>query len=127
MPRETLHVVAHATARPGEELRVREAFEALVTPTRAEPGCLNYELFVYSESSRDFLFVQEYEDDAAFEAHLASSHITEMLPDVLPDVLPLSSSPPDIRRYRKIAFLEHCHVMTHPLQLHWASDWTRIG
>ena len=99
MPRETLHVVAHATARPGKESSVREAFLALVAPTRAEPGCLSYELFVNRESPADFLFVQEYENDAAFEAHLASSHITEMLPVVLP----LLSSPPDIRRYRTIS------------------------
>ena len=90
MPKETLHVVAHATARPGEESSVRKEFLALVAPTRAEPGCLSYELFVNGESSADFLFVQEYENDAAFEAHLASSHITAMLPVVLP----LLSSPP---------------------------------
>ena len=63
------------------------------------PGCLSYELFVNSESSADFLFVQEYENDAAFEAHLASRHITEML-TIVP---PLLSSPPDIRRYRIIS------------------------
>ena len=67
---------------------------------QSTPGCLSYEFFVNSESSADFLFFQEYENDAAFEEHLASRHITEMLPIVLP----LLSSPPDIRRYRKIAF-----------------------
>ena len=99
MTSESLHVVARAIARAGEESRVREQFEALVEPTRAEPGCLRYELFVHKENPAEFLFAQEYEDEAAFEAHLASKHITAMLEVVLP----LLAEPPDIRRYRRMS------------------------
>lgn len=98
-PNHTLHVIAHAVARPGEELRVREEFEALVAPTRAEPGCLRYELLVNRENAGDFLFVQEYVDHAAFVAHLASEHITRMLEVVLP----LLASPPDVRHYHLLS------------------------
>jgi quinol monooxygenase YgiN len=91
-----LHVIARAVARPEEASRVRREFEALVAPTRAEPGCLRYELFVDGENAGNFLFVQEYADEAAFEAHLASAHVKKMLDDV---VHPLLASPPDIRRY----------------------------
>ncbi len=98
MTSESLHVVARAIARSGEESHVREQFEALVEPTRAEPGCLSYELFVHEENPAEFLFVQEYVDEAAFEAHLASKHITLMLEVVLP----LLAEPPDIRRYRRL-------------------------
>ena len=101
MASESLHVVARAIARAGEESRVREQFEALVEPTRAEPGCLRYELFVHEENPAEFLFVQEYEDEAAFEAHLASKHITAMLEVVLP----LLAKPPDIRQYRRLSSL----------------------
>ncbi len=100
MPRETLHIVARAIARAGTESRVREQFEALVEPTRAEPGCLSYELFVHEENPAEFLFVQEYQDEAAFDAHLASAHITAMLEVVLP----LLAEPPDIRRYRRLSY-----------------------
>lgn len=93
---EVLHVIARVRARPAEESRVRTEFEALVSPTRAEPGCIRYELFVNRENPCDFLFVQEYEDDAAFEAHLESAHVKKMLEVVLP----LLASPPDIRRYQ---------------------------
>jgi quinol monooxygenase YgiN len=98
MASESLHVVARAIARAGQESRVREQFEALVEPTRAEPGCLAYELFVHEENPAEFLFVQEYKDEAAFEAHLASKHIGAMLEVVLP----LLAEPPDIRRYRRL-------------------------
>lgn len=95
----TLHIVARAIARPGEEATVREQFEALVEPTRAEPGCLYYELFVHDENPAEFVFVQEYVDEAAFEAHLASPHITAMLEVVLP----LLAEEPDIRHYRRVS------------------------
>ena len=78
---------------------MREQFEALVTPTRAEPGCLHYELLIHEDNPTEFVFVQEYVDEAAFEAHLASPHITAML-DV---VLPLLAEQPDIRRYRRLS------------------------
>jgi quinol monooxygenase YgiN len=97
MPRQTLHVVARAIARAGAEFLVREQFEALVEPTRAERGCLSYELLVREDDPAEFVFVQEYEDDDAFEAHLASTHVTSMLEVVLP----LLAEPPDIRRYRR--------------------------
>lgn len=95
----TLHVVARAIARAGNEVRVREQFEALVEPTRAEPGCLYYELLLREDNPAEFVFVQEYRDDAAFETHLASAHVSAMLEVVLP----LLAEPPDIRRYQRLS------------------------
>jgi len=94
----TLLVVARAIARPGAEARVREQFEALVKPTRAEPGCLHYELLVHEANAAEFVFVQEYVDEAAFEAHRSSPHVTAMLEVVLP----LLAEDPDIRTYRRL-------------------------
>lgn len=94
----TLHVVARAVARAEEIGRVREQFEALVEPTRAEPGCRHYELLVHDENRAEFVFVQEYENEAAFETHLASPHVAAMLEIVLP----LLAEPPDIRKYRRL-------------------------
>jgi quinol monooxygenase YgiN len=99
MPRPTLHVVARAIARKGAVSQVREQFESLVEPTRAEPGCLSYELLVHENNPAEFVFVQEYENEAAFEAHLASAHVTAMLEVVMP----LLAEPPDIRRYRRVS------------------------
>jgi quinol monooxygenase YgiN len=92
-------VIARAVARRGEEQRVRREFEALVAPTRAEPGCLLYELFVDRESPGVFFFVQEYAGEAAFEAHVASEHVRRMLEVVLP----LLAEPPDIRRLEMLS------------------------
>lgn len=40
----SVNVVAVITAKPGSEDAVRAALEALVAPTRAEAGCLSYDL-----------------------------------------------------------------------------------
>jgi quinol monooxygenase YgiN len=95
---QTLHIVAHVTARAGEEKKVREMLEKLIEPTRSEPGCRNYELFVNKEKPGDYVFVEEYDDDAAFDAHMASKHVTA----AVTEVVPLLASLPDIRRYVKL-------------------------
>ena len=71
MDQETVHIVA----REGEESRVRAELEKLIEPTRAEAGCLRYELLVNKERPGDFVFVQEYVSDAAFQAHMDSKHV----------------------------------------------------
>jgi quinol monooxygenase YgiN len=98
MEKDTLHVIAHITARAGEESRVRAELERLIEPTRAEPGCLKYELFVNNENGSDFVFVEEYESDDAFKAHMDSKHVAE----AIARAVPLLGAPPDIRRYRRV-------------------------
>ena len=98
MDKETVHIVAHIVARDGEEARVQAHLEKLIEPTRAEPGCLRYELFVNKEKPGDFLFVEEYASDAAFQAHMDSKHVAA----AIAGAVPLLAVPPDIRRYRRL-------------------------
>lgn len=97
MDKETVHIVAHAVARAGEEDRVQVLLEKLIEPTRAEPGCLKYELFVNKEKPGDFVFIEEYANDNAFQAHMDSKHVNA----AIAEVVPLLGVPPDIRRYRR--------------------------
>ena len=98
MDKDTVYIVAHAVAREGEESRVQAQLEKLIGPTRAEPGCLRYELFVNKEKPGDFLFLEEYESDKAFQAHMDSKHVNA----AIAEVVPLLGVPPDIRRYRRL-------------------------
>jgi quinol monooxygenase YgiN len=98
MEKETVHIVAHLQARAGEEDRVQAELEKLIEPTRAEPGCLKYELLVNRERPGDFVFLQEYVSDAAFQAHLDSKHVAR----AIAHAVPLLDAPPDIRRYRRL-------------------------
>lgn len=98
MDKETVHIVAHVVARDGEESRVQAQLEELIEPTRAEPGCLRYELFVNKEKPSDFVFMEEYASDAAFQAHMDSKHVGA----AIADAVPLLAVAPDIRRYRRL-------------------------
>jgi quinol monooxygenase YgiN len=94
----SFRVVARITARPETVDQVRGILEGFVDPTRAERGCVTYELLQNREEPTDFTFVEEWADDPTFEAHHKSPHITAGFPK-LQDLVAVS---PDIRTYRLI-------------------------
>lgn len=91
----TLHVVARITARPDTVAKVQTLLRGLLEPTRREPGCLRYTLLCNHADPTDFTFVEEWADQAALDAHLASPHVQAALAEV-PRLL---AAPPDIRSY----------------------------
>lgn len=50
------------------------AVQTMIAATRAESGCLSYELLADTERSGEFLFVEQWEDQAAIDAHFAAPH-----------------------------------------------------
>jgi len=76
---KTLTVVATFQARPGKEAELRAALTGLVTPTRQESGCHNYDLHVASDDPAKFLFHENWTSQAHLDAHLQSPHIKSLL------------------------------------------------
>ncbi|KAA9158719.1 antibiotic biosynthesis monooxygenase [Amycolatopsis acidicola] len=72
-------VIACYRVRAGAEEQVAEALREMVEPTRAEPGNRRYEVFRSPEDPAVFVLVEEYDDSAAFDAHLASDHFGQWL------------------------------------------------
>jgi len=70
-----LTVIAFARARRSKVAEAREALFALVAPTRAEKGCINYDLHQSDEDPTQFVFCENCETDAALEAHANSAHL----------------------------------------------------
>lgn len=70
-----LTVVARITAVAGEEEALRQALEALVAPTRAEAGCLQYDLHRDNDAPGVFLFFEIWESRALWQDHMAAPHI----------------------------------------------------
>jgi quinol monooxygenase YgiN len=71
-----LHVIANIRARPEHIDTVREVLTSYVQPTRAEAGCLVYDLFQNRSDAAHFTFVEEWADEASLDAHSKSAHIT---------------------------------------------------
>lgn len=71
-----LTILAQITARSGKEAQLRHALEQLVGPTRAEAGCLQYDLHIDNETPGFFVFYETWESAAHLEAHSKSPHIS---------------------------------------------------
>ena len=54
-----IDVVAVLTAKAGSESIVAGALHDLVAPTRAEPGCVSYELFSSSSSAQTLITIEK--------------------------------------------------------------------
>ena len=68
-------VIAYHRANPGKEQALREALLAVCAPTRAEKGCINYDLHVSHEDPGLLVFHENWESKADLDTHLASPHI----------------------------------------------------
>lgn len=74
-----LNVVAVITAKPGREDAVRQALTDLVDPTRAEGGCLSYELFESEADSTTFITIELWRSQEDLDAHTKSPHLAAAL------------------------------------------------
>jgi quinol monooxygenase YgiN len=74
---EILHVVAHIEAVSGHEATVREVLSGYCEPTRAEAGCIRYDLFEDLENPGKFTFIEEWESEAHLLAHSQSDHLNK--------------------------------------------------
>jgi quinol monooxygenase YgiN len=64
----------HIEAASGQEEKLAEQLRALVAPTRAEAGCLAYELHRDPKNPAKFMFYERFRSQAALDEHLASPH-----------------------------------------------------
>ena len=79
MSAKNVTVVATFQARPGKEAELKKALISLVTPTRKEAGCLNYDLHVSAEDPTKFLFHENWTSKAHLDAHLKNTHIQVLM------------------------------------------------
>ncbi|WP_457746484.1 putative quinol monooxygenase [Sulfurimonas sp.] len=61
-------------AKDGAEEKMKELLSAMVAPSKAEKGCIFYEIFQYENNPKKFMAVETWEDDAALNGHKASAH-----------------------------------------------------
>ena len=70
-----LTVIATITAEAGKEEALKPHLIGLVEPTRAEDGCIRYELHQDNENPTLFTFNEMWESQAHLAAHANSEHV----------------------------------------------------
>lgn len=70
-----LSLVAQIKAKPGKEAELRRVLTALVQPTRAEEGCLTYDLHVSNDDPGFFLFYETWQTVPSWERHMSTPHL----------------------------------------------------
>ena len=72
----SLTILAQITALPGKEDLVRTELEKLVDITRAEKGCVQYDLHQDNETPGFFAFYETWESRELWQAHMRAPHLT---------------------------------------------------
>jgi quinol monooxygenase YgiN len=81
-------VVAKWTAKEGMEDRLGQICAEMTEPSRAEPANRFYQAHRSPESPRLFFLYEQYDDEAGYEAHMASEHFTRLVKEeAIPNIL----------------------------------------
>jgi quinol monooxygenase YgiN len=97
MPEE-LDIIARFHARPGRESDVAAAIHTISVPTRAEPGCIGYQVVRSTRDPALFFIHSRWKDEAAFDHHATLPHTVRFLEAVQP----LIDHPLDVTRAKTI-------------------------
>ena len=99
MASDSLRVVATVTALPDKADELKAILLGLIAPTRAEAGCLSYQLLQNNSDPSEFVFVEEWTSDAALDEHMTTPHLQH----AITRGQTLFAKAPDIRRYSLLA------------------------
>ncbi len=79
MAQEKVTVVATFKAKSGQEEALRSAIEAVVAPTRSEPGCINYDLHQFTEDPGVFMLYENWISKKDLDKHLEMPYLKDLL------------------------------------------------
>ncbi|MET3790474.1 putative quinol monooxygenase [Aquamicrobium terrae] len=75
-----LKVIAEDFIKPECIGIVMPLYAELVEKTRQEPQCIAYDLFTDRKDLGHFVFIEEWPDRAALDAHCRTGHFTRLVP-----------------------------------------------
>jgi len=86
-------------ARPGKEAALEALMKDLTANVRSkEPGCTIFLHVRSTDRPRTYLVIEQYVDQAAFDAH----HATDYLKAFVPKMMECLEQPPDIATYEDV-------------------------
>jgi quinol monooxygenase YgiN len=72
---EPLTLVARLRAKTGQEAGLRHELQGLVSPTRAEAGCLRYDLHESKTEPGWFLLYEMWKSEADLDTHFQTPYL----------------------------------------------------
>jgi quinol monooxygenase YgiN len=70
-----LTILAQITAKAGKADMLRAELEKLIAPTRAEDGCIQYDLHLDNENPNFFVFYENWETRELWQTHMSAPHL----------------------------------------------------
>jgi quinol monooxygenase YgiN len=74
-PNAKLSLVAFLYARPGMEQQLHERLLSLVAPSRAEAGCINYDVHQSDDEPGTFVMYENWSERAALDLHFTMPYM----------------------------------------------------
>lgn len=74
-----LTIVAHITAKAEQAGLVQAELEKLIAPTRAEEGCVQYDLHQDNENPNHFMFFENWDSRELWQIHMGNQHLQDYL------------------------------------------------
>lgn len=71
--------IAKLVAKTGQEDFVKQKLLTLLQPSRAEAGCLSYDMHLDRKDPAVFMFYEVWRDQAAFDFHMQTEHLQTVL------------------------------------------------
>jgi len=96
--RNAVVVVSHVDIGGGGQVDVPAMLRKLAEASRAEPGCLRFDVTQHTARANHFTVVEVWADQQALDRHAAAAY-TKQYRD---DVQPVAGSPLDERVYRRV-------------------------
>ena len=75
MGNKQVTVIARVRAKQGMEETVKNTLVGLLEPSRADEGCINYDLHQDQENPALFMFHENWTSEEALNKHLATPHL----------------------------------------------------
>jgi len=88
-------LAAKFTGKPDSKAEVLRRVGVIAPLSRAESGCLTYDFYQKQPDGNEFLFFEEWRDQAALDAHFQTQHFAEFV-QALPALI---EGTPHIRIY----------------------------
>jgi quinol monooxygenase YgiN len=98
MANQQVTVVVRLRAKAGKEAQVRQELFNLLAPTRAEEGCLNFDMHEAPNDPALFMFQENWTSEDRLKQHFESPHIKRWV-ELTKTLL---AEPLDLTKWRKV-------------------------